>query len=64
MRVFRCREVSPTYCPHELRGETNQHVIEQITAHCKAAHGLTDDMVLPAMVAHWTAHIKDESDAG
>lgn len=64
MKLFRCRDASPTYCPYEFRGESNQQIIEQITAHGKAAHGLTDDMILPAMVVHWTALIKDESNAG
>jgi len=64
MKVFRCRDASPVYCPFEMRGDTTEKVIEQIVAHCKAAHDLTDEMVHPAMVSLWTARIRDEPDAG
>jgi predicted small metal-binding protein len=63
MKVFRCREASPIYCPFEMRGDTIEKVIEQIIAHCKAAHGLTDETLHPAMVGLWTARIHDESNA-
>ena len=63
MKVFRCRDVSPTYCPFEMRGDTAEKVIEQIVAHWKAEHSLTDEMVHPAMLALWRARIRDESDA-
>jgi predicted small metal-binding protein len=63
MKVFRCREVSPIYCPFEMRADTTENVIAQIIAHCKAAHGLTDETLHPAMVGLWTARIHDEPDA-
>ena len=63
MKVFRCRDVSPMYCPFELRGDATEKIIEQIVAHGKAEHGLTDETIHPAMVAQWTARIRDESDA-
>jgi predicted small metal-binding protein len=63
MKVFRCRDVSPTYCPFEFRGDATEKIIEQIVAHCRAEHGLTDEGVYPAMVGMWKARIRDESDA-
>jgi predicted small metal-binding protein len=63
MKVFRCRDVSPMHCPFEMRGDTTAKVIEQIIAHCKAEHGLTDETIHPTMVALWTARIHDVADA-
>ena len=63
MKVFRCRDVSPAYCSFEIRGDTTAEVIEQVIAHCKAAHGLTDETIEPVMVALWTARIRDVADA-
>jgi len=63
MKVFRCRDASPMHCPFEMRGDTTEKVLEQIIAHCKAEHGLTDETVHPAMVGLWTARIRDEPDA-
>ena len=63
MKVFRCRDNSPMYCPFEMRGDTTAKVIEQVVAHVKAEHGLTDEEIDPAMVGLWTAHIRDAADA-
>lgn len=62
MKLFRCRDVSPMYCPFEYRGESAQAILEKIREHGKAEHGLTDETILPAMVAMWTAKIHDEAD--
>lgn len=63
MKVFRCRDMSPMYCPFEMRGDTTAKAIEQVIAHCKADHGLTDEMIDPAMMALWTVRIRDVADA-
>jgi predicted small metal-binding protein len=63
MKLFRCRDMSPMYCPFEILGDTTAKVIEQVVAHCKAEHGLADETVNPAMLALWTARIRDVPDA-
>lgn len=55
--------MSPMYCPFEMRGDTTDTVIEAITKHCKADHGLTDETLDAATVVLWTARIKDENPA-
>ena len=63
MKVFRCRDVSPAYCPFELRADNVDAIVEQIVAHGKAEHGLTDEMVHPAMVGMWKSRMRDETDS-
>jgi predicted small metal-binding protein len=59
VKILRCQDISPTYCPFEIRAATPDAVIEQAIAHGKAAHGLTDDLVEPAMIALWRARMRE-----
>ena len=64
MKVFRCKDVSPMYCPFEMHADTTEEIIEQVRVHGKAAHGLTDETIHPTMVSLWKSKIHEEPDAG
>ena len=59
MKILRCRDISAAYCPFEIRAASADAIIEQAIVHGKAAHGLTDALIEPAMIALWRARMRD-----
>lgn len=64
MKVLRCQDISPMYCPFEIQAVTVEEIIEQAKSHGKAAHGLTDEDILPATIAVWRGRIRVVPKAG
>lgn len=59
MKVLRCQDISPTYCPEEMRGETVEEIIEQAKAHGRAQHGVPEGEIPAATVALWRGRIRE-----
>ena len=55
-KLLRCRDVGPD-CDAEVRGETEDEILEQAGAHAQADHGLE---VTPELVEAVRSAIKDE----
>ena len=55
-KLLRCRDVGPD-CDAEVRGETEDEILEQAGAHAHADHGLE---VTPELVGAVRSAIKDE----
>ena len=55
-KLLRCRDVGPD-CDAEVRGETEDEILEQARAHAHADHGLE---VTPELVEAVRSAIKDE----
>ena len=55
-KLLRCRDVGPD-CDVEVRGETEDEILEQAGAHAQADHGLE---VTPELVEAVRSAIKDE----
>ena len=55
-KLLKCRDVGPD-CDVEVRGETEDEILEQAGAHAQADHGLE---VTPELVEAVRSAIKDE----
>ena len=56
-KMVSCREVGVD-CDFEVRGETEQEVLQKCTEHAKSAHGM--DEIPPELAAKVRASIHDE----
>ena len=54
--ILRCRDVGPD-CDSDVRGDTEDEILEQAVAHSQADHGLE---VTPELVEVVRSAIKDE----
>ena len=55
-KILRCRDVGPD-CDADVKGDTEDEILEQAGAHAQAAHGLE---VIPELVEVVRSAIKDE----
>ena len=55
-KILRCRDVGPD-CGADVRGDTEEEILEQVGAHAQADHGLE---VTPELVEVVRSAIKDE----
>ncbi|MGH2458828.1 MAG: DUF1059 domain-containing protein [Chloroflexota bacterium] len=59
MKILRCKDISPMYCPEEVTGETVEEIIEKAKAHGRAAHGLANGEIPAATIALWQSRVRD-----
>jgi predicted small metal-binding protein len=66
MKVLRCADVRPTFCPEMFRGETDLEVLAQILEHWKLVHDPQMEVVQPLqgttsnLVSRMRAAIRNE----
>jgi predicted small metal-binding protein len=58
-KVLRCRDVGMD-CPKEVRGETEEEVLQLAAEHAEKDHGISASQIPPSILAMVKSAIRDE----